>query len=100
MKKIVLKFIKGHELWIKGDVACFDEEEAGKIIASGVANSMGQMEVDAMCQGQTIKSGDAWKARVPGELRNKKTFICPICGQHFKNQTEKDKHKVEAHGIK
>lgn len=99
MKKIVLKFTQHHSRWIKGDVACFDEEEGNKIIALGVANHMGQMEVDAMSQGQTIQTGDAWKLRVPVELRNKKTFICPICGISFKNQAEKDKHKKMAHGI-
>jgi hypothetical protein len=97
MEKTVIKFKKRHDKWMKGEIACFSNEEAERIIKTGDAEFCSKVTLENG-DNKIINGGSSWKKRVAG-VEEAPRFICPICGMEFSNQAEKDAHKWEVHGI-
>lgn len=85
-----VQFIKGYDVYAKGDIAGFNDDKAAQLVKLGVAL--------LFCP---VIDGNANGAVVPPDLPQqvKPANLCAICGQQYEAKDDLTAHKNLVHGI-
>jgi hypothetical protein len=88
MEKVIVQFIKGNGSYVTGDITQIEREEV-----EGLLKKKMIVIIDGDCN-VTNAMPDS---KLPPMPQDK--FICPICGNEYKQEHGLKAHKKKAHGI-